>query len=155
MSSRSYREEVQKRFQPSCGPAQDGAGPPPITGEHLTQSASEFLSLGRLCRPVPQDDVRDLVPHHARDLGFRPGRFDHAAVQEHRSAGQRERVDLAKIDDVEAVAEFRLPVLGRDGADETLADPLREVLDAVIVQHRHLLPDLGRRLLTELDVLLG
>ena len=125
--------------------------------EHLAGEGAELelLPLGRLGRAVAQGHVRDLVRHHPRHFGFGLGRLDHAAVQEHRSARQRERVDLPEIDDVEAVAELRLTIVGRDGLDETVADPLREVLDALVVQHRHLLTDFRGRLLPELDVLLG
>ena len=37
--------------------------------------------------------------------------------------------------------------------DEPLADPLDVIVDAVVVQHRHLLLDFSGRLATELDVL--
>ena len=60
-----------------------------------------------------------------------------------------------KIDDVERVPELGLAELRRDLIDQALADPLDEILGAPVVEERHLLPDLSRRLLPELDVLLG
>ncbi len=114
----------------------------------------ELLPLRRLRRAVPQHDVRELVRHHAGDFTFGSRRLDHSAIQEHRSAGQRKRVDVAQVDDVEGVAERRLAELTRYHRDEPLADILDELFRALVVEQRHLLTDLTSRLASELDVLL-
>src|SRR5205085_1943788 len=67
-----------------------------------------FRRFARLGRTVPECDVADLVGHHPRDLAFTVRRLEHAAVDEHRSAGQREGVDLADVDPFERVLEFRM-----------------------------------------------
>ena len=136
----------------------DGTGAPADDGaKHLPgeRAELELLALGRLRGAVPQHDVRELVRHDAGDLAFGGRRLNHPAVQEHRPARQRERIDLAKIDDVERVPELGLAELRRDLIDQAVADPLDEILGAPVVEERHLLPDLCRRLLPELDVLLG
>ena len=69
------------------------------------------LVLGRLAglrRPVAKHHVADLVGHHAGDFAFVLGRFEHAAVDEHRAARQRERVDLANVHHLEGVVELRV-----------------------------------------------
>jgi hypothetical protein len=57
---------------------------------------------------MTKGDVRQLVRHHAGHLAFRFRFLDHAAVEKHRSARERERVDLFLVDDVEGVAELRM-----------------------------------------------
>ena len=74
-------------------------------------------------------------------------------MQEHRAAGQRERVDLPQVDDVERVAERRLPESRGNRGDQARADPLDESVGRAIVQHRQLLAHFSRRLTPELDVL--
>ena len=76
----------------------------------------KLLRLGRLRGAVTQRDVRNLVRHDAGDFAFGLRRFDHAAMEEHRPAGQRKRVDLLLVDDVEGVAELGVPELRRDRA---------------------------------------
>ena len=57
-------------------------------------------------------------------------------LQEHRTARQRERVDLLLVDDVEGVTEFGW--WNSAGiAYQTLADTLDIVVDAVVVEKRH------------------
>ena len=107
------------------GAADDGA-------ENLAGDGAdlELLRLGRLRGPVAERDVRDLVRHDARDLAFVPRRFDHSAIEEHRPAGQRERVDLGLVDDLEAVAELGVLELTRNRLDEVASDPLHITVDA-------------------------
>ena len=81
-----------------------------------------FRRLGGLRRAVPQRDVAELVGHHAGDLAFGLRRLDHAAIEVHRSARQRERVDLAHVDDLEGVAELGMPQFLRDGLDQPPSD---------------------------------
>ena len=62
-------------------------------------------------------------------------------------------IDLAQVDNVEGIAELVVPELGRDVLNEPRADPVDVVVDAVIIQHRHLLLNFGCRLATELHIL--
>ena len=62
--------------------------------------------------------MAQLVRHHASDFVVGARRLQHAAVQEHRSAGERKCVDLPQVDDVERVAESRLLESRRNGGDE-------------------------------------
>ena len=68
----------------------------------------EFLCLCGLQRPVAQDHVAQLVRHDAGHFIVGARRLQHAAVEEHRAARQREGVDLSQVDDVERVSERRL-----------------------------------------------
>ena len=73
---------------------------------------------------MTQHDVAQLVRHHAGHLTLVVRRLDHPAVHEHRSAGQGERVDVARVDDLEGVLELGLlESLGNCGFEPT-ADPL-------------------------------
>ncbi len=130
------------------GPAADDGA------EDRAADLPHLILAGRGClrRAMPQRHVADLVRQHARHLPFRLGLLDHAAVRVHRPAGQRKGVDLAQIDDVEGVAELVVAKLGRNVLDEPGADPIDVVVDPIVVQHRHLLLDFGRRLTTELHV---
>ena len=95
--------------------ADDGA-------EHRAGDLADFVfgRLARLRRAVAQQHVTELVRHHARDFAVGVRRLDHPAVDEHRSAGQRERVDLPHVHDFEGVLEFGMPQVrgngGRPGA---------------------------------------
>ena len=134
----------------AAGPAADDAAQD-LTGD---RADLKLLSFGRLRRPVTENHVAQFVGHHASDFAVRFGRFDHAAMKKHRPAWKGERVDVLQIDDVEAVAEFRLAQIVRDLGDQPFTDTLDEVLGATIVDHRQLLTHFRCRLLAELDVLL-
>ena len=99
--------------------------------------------------------MTELVRHHAGDFAVGARGFDHSAVQEHRSARKRERVDLAQIDHVERVAECWLPQVIRDLGNEPVADVFDERIGALIVEYRQLTTHFRRRLPAELDILLG
>src|SRR5262249_42520246 len=51
----------------------------------------------RLFDAVSRRDVADLVRHHARQLGFVVGRFDHTAIDVEEAARQRKSVDLVRV----------------------------------------------------------
>ena len=89
------------------GAADDGAANRPKQLSDLV-----LRGLARLRGPVPQNHVADLVRHHAGDFALGVRRLDHPAVDEHRSARQRERVDLAHVDRLERVLEFRMFQIG-------------------------------------------
>ncbi len=112
-----------------------------------------FRRLGGLGRAVPQRDVAQLVGHHAGDLAFGVRRLDHAAIDVHRSARQRERVDLAHVDDLEGVAELGMPELLRDGLDQPPPDRRHERRHLFVAQNRQLLFDFHGGLSPELHVL--
>ena len=107
--------------QPDLRPLGDHrtGAPADDRAQHLPgeRAELELLARGRLRGAVPQHDVRELVRHDAGDLAFRLRRLNHAAVQEHRPARQREGVDVAEIDDVERVTELGLAKLARDLVD--------------------------------------
>ena len=100
---------------------------------------SHIRRLGRLGRAVAQHDVAQLVRHHAGDFAFGLRRLDHAAVDVHRAARQRERVDLAHVDGLERVAELGMPQLGRNRLDQPPADVLDVRRHLVVAHDRQLL----------------
>ena len=75
--------------------------------------------LGLLRRAVTERDVAQLVRHDPGDFPFGVRLLDHAAIDEHRSAGKGEGVDLFHVDAGEGVAEFRMPELRRNVLGET------------------------------------
>ena len=95
---------------------------------------------------MPKRDVGHLVRHHAGHLAFGLRRLDHAAIQEHRAAGQRERVDVFLVHDLEGARNSGVPELGRHRL--TSLWPIRDVVvDAPVVEHRQFLLRLCRGLL--------
>ncbi len=52
-------------------------------------------------RDMPLGDVRDFVAHHARQLGLRLRSQEKSGIDANESAGQREGVDLAVVDQEE------------------------------------------------------
>ena len=113
----------------------------------------EFLTFGGLHGAVSEHDVAQLVSHDACHFGVGLGRLDHSAMQEHRAAWQRKRVDLFQVDDVERIAERRLLELARYFVDQTLADLLDEVIGRAVVEQRHLFANFLSRLTAKLDIL--
>ena len=67
-----------------------------LPGE-LPELQPRILRLRRIRRSVAQQDVGQLVGHHANHLAFRGGRGEHAPLHEHRPARERERVDLLQV----------------------------------------------------------
>ena len=65
--------------------ANDSAANPQDTREDVV-----LLRLGGLGRAVPKRHVAQLMGHHAGHLAFIARRFNHAAVDIHRPAGQGE-----------------------------------------------------------------
>jgi hypothetical protein len=85
-------------------------------------------------------------------IAFGVGRLYHAAVDEHRAARKRERVDVARVNHVERVAELGVLELSRDGRCEAAADRLDVGVHVAVAHDRHLLVDLLRGLLPGLHV---
>jgi len=90
--------------------------------------------------------MTEFVRHHPGDLVVGARRLEHAPIQEHWTARERKRVDVALVHDIKRVSECRLTKTRRDGSDELCANPLDEILRCAIVQHWQLLPHLSRRL---------
>ena len=111
--------------------------------------------LAGLCRAVPQHDVTQLVSHHAGDFAFGVRGFDHPAVDEHRSAWQREGVDLADVHDLERVPELRVLELGWHRGDEPVAEGLDVRRHLVVAQDGQLPLRFRGGLEAQLDVLRG
>src|SRR4051812_17209836 len=98
---------------------------------------------------MPERDVADLVRHDAREFALVVGRRNRARVDEDETAGQGERVDLFRGDDVELVREAVAGSLRRQ-----LRAQLPDVRDdPLIVDERSLLRDLLRRLFADFYVL--
>ncbi len=76
--------------------AYDGPGNLPKNRPDLV-----FLALTGLRRAMAQCDVAYLVRHHAGKLSFVLCRFDQSAIDVSKTARQRERVDVARVDYLE------------------------------------------------------
>ena len=129
---------------------------PPMMEPTMAPSSVPNLVLGRLrglSGAVPQRHVADFVRDDAGDLTFGTGRLDHAAIDVQRSARQRERVDLAHVDDPERVAETGLLQVLRDGLDHPPPDGRHPRRQGLVCEHRQLLLDLHGSLPPELHVL--
>jgi hypothetical protein len=77
-------------------------------GARVSHLQPRILCLGGVGRSMTKQDVRQLVRHHADDLGFRRRRVEHAAVHEHRPAGQRKGIDLFEVHRRERILVDRL-----------------------------------------------
>jgi hypothetical protein len=104
---------------------------------------------------MPKQHVGELVGHHAGHFRFRGRRLEHAAVDEHRPARQRERVDLFQIHRRERVLVDRVLEFGRGPCDEPVSEDRKIAGDACILDDRVLPADLGRGFAAELNVLFG
>ena len=113
------------------------------------------LGLGRVGGAVPQQDVRQLVGHHAGHLALGRRRFDHAAIHEHRPARQGEGVDVLEVDGLERVLELGVVELGRGLRHELAPDAGQVVVDLPVLDDGELLAHLRRGLAPELHVVFG
>jgi len=66
------------------------------------------LLFGRPGRSMSENHVAELVRHDAGDLPLDCCGLNHAAVDVHGTARQRERVDLAHVDDFEGVTKLAM-----------------------------------------------
>ena len=125
--------------------AEDGA-------RNLSENRPNLIRRGLtgLCGPVPQRDVADFVREHAGNFALVLCCLQHPAVDVHRTAGQRERIQVADIDDVERVAELRMPKLARYRLSQALPYALHIAVDAIVAKHWKLLRHLLCRLAAEL-----
>jgi hypothetical protein len=74
--------------------------------------------------------------HDASHLAFCLCRLDHPAVEEHRAAGQRERVDLFLIHDPERVRELGMTELGWNRSREPRSNVGDILIDPRVVEQR-------------------
>jgi hypothetical protein len=103
---------------------------------------------------VAQQDVTELVRHDAGHLAFGGGRVEHAAVDEHRPAGEREGVDVLEVDGGERILERVVLEVGGRGRHQSPAQAVEVGIDLAVVDDGVLAPHLGGGFLTDLDVLL-
>jgi hypothetical protein len=96
----------------------------------------------------------ELVGHHAGDFAFSRRRVEHAAVDVHRPAGQRERVDLFQVHRREGVLVDLLVELRRRRGNQPIAQAGQIAGDPLVADDRVLLSNFSRGLATELHVLL-
>ncbi len=94
-------------------------------------------------------DVSDFMRHHARHLGFVVGVEQNAGVDEEEAAGQREGVDLFRIDDLDGERN-----LGVGVAHQVLPDPVDVFRDDRIVDNLGLPLDFLGHLLAQRDFFL-
>src|SRR6266849_8552061 len=90
--------------------------------------------------------------NHAGHFAFSTRGLDHSAIDVHRAARQRERIDVAGIDDLEVKTEFRMLKLRWNRGHQTLADSFDIGVNLRIAQQRELLFCFGSRLPSKLDV---
>ncbi len=123
---------------------------------NLPKNGSDLIGhcLACLRGAVAQRDVANLVREHAGDLAFVPGRLEHSAIDIHRTARQRERIEVAHVDDIERVTELRVPKFVRDVLHEPLTDALDVVVHAVVTKHRKLFGNFACRFASCLYVVL-
>ena len=88
----------------------------------LPELQPRILRLRRVRRAVAQQDVRQLVRHHASDFAFRRRRVEHAPLNEHRPARERERVDLLQVHRRERVPIHRLVQFRRRRSHQSIAE---------------------------------
>ena len=101
---------------------------------------------------MAQQHVAQFVSHDARDLAFVMRRLDHSAVDEHRAARKRERVNLLLVDHAEGVMELGVLVLRRNCANQPLSDAGQVFVQRRVVEHREFLLNLLRSLLPKLYI---
>jgi hypothetical protein len=95
--------------------------------------------------------VADLVPQHSGNLAHGPGALDEAAIDVDESAGHRERVDLAGVDNEKLPIEVAIIGERRDG----IPQPVDVAGEDRIRDQWQLLVDLTGIVRAHLDLLLG
>ena len=89
--------------------------------EHA-ELVAETALFCRLCGRVTEGNVADLVCHDAGHFAFVFGGFDHSAIDIHRPARQRKRIDVAGVDDFEVILKRRLLKFRRNIIDQSPTD---------------------------------
>ena len=96
---------------------------------------------------MPQEDVRQFVRHDAGDFALACRRVEHAAMDEHRPAGQREGVDLLQVDWRERVFVDRLLQLRWRGSHEAVTEHCEIAGDRLVLDDWVFLADFSGGLL--------
>jgi hypothetical protein len=102
---------------------------------------------------MSQQNVREFVCHHAHDFTLGGGGVEHAALDEHRSARQRKRVDLLQVHWRERILEDGLLQFRGSSNDKPIAQLAEIAGDALVLDDRVLLADFGGSLASDFDVL--
>ncbi len=105
------------------------------------------IGASHLARGVASGDVRDLVRHHAGQLGFIVSSQNQAGVHVEESAGQSEGVDVVGIHDLDRERHLRIGV-----AHQVLAHAIDVLGDHRVLNHLRAGLDHHRVLLAHLDV---
>src|SRR5262245_37945330 len=132
------------------GLAQIGIIAAPRNAPQNTQPRLRQSRFRRLIGAMTQGYVRNLVRHHARQFALVAGGRNRAGVNEQISAGQGERVDLARRDDSKLIWESFAGGFRR----QLRAELFDVALDLRVVEHRRLGQNLLSRLAAYLNVLL-
>src|SRR5262245_3411405 len=82
------------------------------------------LRLRCLGSSMPERHMTDLMRHNPGHFAFGTRRLDHSTINKHRSAGQCEGIDIARVDNTEGVPEFRMLKFGRDCCSKRSPNPL-------------------------------
>ena len=118
----------QRGTEPELAALRDDLAPP-ATDDGPGDCAGDLtelkvLGFGCVGGAMAQQHVAQLVRHHADDLALACGRLEHPAVDEHRAAGQRERVDVLQVHRRERVLEHGIVQLSRCDGDEPFSEPV-------------------------------
>jgi hypothetical protein len=114
------------------------APPRPASLADLHQGFEAFVALAV---PVSQQHVRQLMRHHTDDFGFGRRGGEHPPMHEHRTAWERERVDLPEIHRRETSTRTRLLEFRRGGRDQPIAKHLEIGRDLLVLNDGVLLSD--------------
>ena len=156
--SRLYRSSSVPRPNWLPWAMADPAAPPttaPPTAPAIWPSCSHgFCAFDALAVPCRSSTCDELVRHDADHFALGRRRIEHAAVDEHRSARQREGVDLLQVHRRERILVDRLLELGRRHSHQAIAERRQIARDPLVLDDRVLLADFGGGLAADLDVLL-
>src|SRR5437773_2886479 len=103
---------------------------------------------------MAKDYVRKLMGHYSGHFALVMCGLDHSAVDVHSPAGQRKRIDVARVYDLKSVIEFGMLKLRRNRRDKLLSDAFDISRCDRIVQDRQLSLDLGDSLISKLYIIL-
>ncbi len=118
-------------------------------------SQLEALGLCRVRGAMAEQHVAQLVRHDADDFALALRCLEHAAVDEHRAAGQREGVDLFQVHRRERIFEHGVVQFGRRRCYQPLAQAIEIAGERRVRDDRVLLAYFRGRLSPKLHVLFG
>jgi hypothetical protein len=103
---------------------------------------------------MAKQHVRQFVRHHPGNLALGSSRLEHAAMDEHRPARERECVDLFQVHRRERVLVHGFFQLGGSSGDQSIAELGEIPRDSFVLDDRVLPLDLSGRFEADLHVLL-